>query len=58
MKLLKLDEGLFSVHAICDDRGDPELLTFLEGLGANLRSNRDGMLKMLERCAAHGPPRN
>lgn len=58
MKLLKLDEGLFSVHAICDDRGDAELLTFLEGLGANLHSNRDGMLKMLERCADHGPPRN
>lgn len=58
MKLLKLHEGQYTVHAVCDERGEAQLLEFLEGLGANYRSSRDGMLNLLERCAAHGPPRN
>lgn len=58
MKLLKLHEGQYTVHAVCDERGEAQLLEFLEGLGANYNSNRNGMLNLLERCAEHGPPRN
>lgn len=58
MKLLKLHEGQYTIHAVCDGRGEAPLLRFLENLGANYRSNRDGMLNLLERCAEHGPPRN
>lgn len=58
MKLIKLHEGQYTVHAVCDRQGEAELLQFLEGLGANYRSSRDGMLNLLERCAEHGPPRN
>lgn len=58
MKLLKLHEGQYTVHAVCDERGEAQLVDFLEGLGANYSSNRNGMLNLLERCAEHGPPRN
>ncbi len=58
MKLLKLDQGQFTVHAVCDERGKPALLEFLEGLGANLKANGVGMIQLLKRCAQHGPPKN
>lgn len=58
MRLLKLHEGQYTVHAICDGQGEAQLLQFLEGLGANYSSSRNGMLNLLERCAGHGPPRN
>jgi len=58
VKLLKLHEGQYTVHAVCDERGEAQLLEFLEGLGTNYNSNRNGMLNLLERCAEHGPPRN
>lgn len=58
MKLRKLYESQYTLHAACDDRGNAQLLDFLEGLGSNLRSNRDGILNLLDRCAKHGPPRN
>ena len=51
-------QGTFRLYATCDGRGDPELLTFLEGLGANMRKDRDRMLALLERVAEAGPPRN
>lgn len=58
MKLLKLHESQYTIHAVCDGRGEVQLLQFLEGLGANYASSRNGMLNLLERCAEHGPPRN
>lgn len=58
MKLLKLDQGQYTIHAICDKRGNADLLEFLEGLGANLQSSGAAMLRLLERCAQHGPPKN
>lgn len=58
MKLLKLHESQYTVHAVCDERGEAQLLEFLEGLGANYSSSRNGMLNPLERCAEHGPPGN
>lgn len=58
MKLLKIHERQYTIHAVCDDHGKAALLDFLEGLGANLHSNRDGMLHLLERCSETGPPQN
>lgn len=58
MKLIKLYEGQYTVHAACDGQGETPLLQFLEGLGANYRSSLNGMLNLLERCAAQGPPAN
>src|SRR5699024_2443580 len=58
VKLLKLHELQYTIHAVCDNQGKAALLDFLEGLGANLKSNRDGMLNLLDYCAENGPPQN
>lgn len=51
-------QGRFAVMAVCDARGEPPLLEFLEELGPNLEKDMDHMLELLERVAAAGPPRN
>lgn len=58
MKLLKLHEGQYAIHAVCNDQGAVPLLDFLENLGANQRSSVNGMYNLLVRCAEFGPPRN
>lgn len=58
MKLLKLHERQYTIHAVCDNHGNAALVDFLEDLGANLKANRDGMLALLDHCAENGPPRN
>lgn len=50
--------GSYTLLAVCDSQGEPELLRFFEGLGANLEKNADHMLQLLERVAVTGPPRN
>lgn len=50
--------GKYTLLAVCDNHGEPELLKFFENLGANLEKNADHMLQLLERVATAGPPRN
>lgn len=59
MQLQRLPfRGKYTLLAVCDNHGEPELLKFFESLGANLEKNADHMLQLLERVAATGPPRN
>lgn len=50
--------GTYRLYATCDARGTPELLDFLESLGANMQKDRARMLALLEQVAETGPPRN
>lgn len=50
--------GKYTLLAVCDNHGEPELLKFFENLGANLEKNADHMLQLLERVAVSGPPKN
>jgi len=58
MEIELLCEGKFRLYSVLNNQRQNELLDFFEGLGANLHKNRDGMLQLLERTAAHGPSRN
>ena len=59
MRVRRLIQGQsFTVYAACDARGDCDLVEFLDGLGANLQSDGDHMLELLERVSISGPPRN
>lgn len=58
MKIELLTKGQYAIYAALSERGENELLDFLEGLAPNLHKNRDAMLQLLEAVAAQGPSRN
>lgn len=61
MKIMKVIEkprrGKFHVFAVCSDRGDCELLDYLNGLDPSLQASCDKLLAILERAAEHGTAR-
>lgn len=58
MKLLRLAQGAYQVLAVCSDRGECALLSFLNELQGKLQAQADRMIHLLERVAREGPPRN
>lgn len=58
MKLQVVRKGQWQVLAVCTDRSDCPLLDFLSGLEGGLVKDGLRMLRLLERVAAQGPPRN
>lgn len=58
MKLQKVRSGQWSILATCTDRGVCPLLEFLTGLEGGLVKDGRRMLKLLDRVAHQGPPRN
>jgi phage-related protein len=58
MKLKTVLAGDWQVLAVCTERGDCPLLDFLAGLEGRLARDGWRMLKLLDRVAAQGPPRN
>jgi hypothetical protein len=58
MRLIRIRRHTWDVLAVCDDRGDCQVLDFLESLEANYDAAVDAMLALLrERVPVHGPPR-
>lgn len=51
-------EGIWTVYAACSDRGDCQLLEFLEGLGPNLEATADQVWALLGHVAQSGPRLN
>ncbi len=58
MKLRKVRAGNWQVLAICTDRGNCPLLEFLAGLEGGIDKDGRRMLRLLDRVASQGPPRN
>ncbi len=58
MKLRIVRTGDWQVLAVCIERGDCPLLDFLAGLEGKLARDGRRMLKLLDRVATQGPPRN
>ena len=58
MKLQIVRDGEWRVLAVCTERGDCDLLDFLEGLDGKLVKDGDRLLRLLQRIADEGIPRN
>ena len=58
MRLQIVREGEWRVLAVCTERGDCDLLDFLEGLDGKLVKDGDRLLRLLQRIADEGIPRN
>ncbi len=58
MRLRRVRSGGWQVLAVCTDRGDCPLLQFLAEIEGGLARDGRRMLKLLDRVADHGPPRN
>ena len=59
MKLRIVRDGEWRVlAAVCTERGDCDLLDFLEGLDGKLVKDGDRLLRLLQRIADEGTPRN
>lgn len=58
MKLQRVRRGTWQVLAACTQRGDCPLLDFLAGLEGGLAPDGRRLLRLFERVAAEGPPRN
>ncbi|MDD2902870.1 MAG: type II toxin-antitoxin system RelE/ParE family toxin [Syntrophales bacterium] len=58
MKLLLLAHGRYQVFAACSDRGDCQLLSFLNALEGDRQDQADRLINLLDRAAREGPPRN
>lgn len=58
MKLRRVRTGDWQILATCTDRGDCPLLDFLAGLEGGLVKDGRRMLKLFDRVANFGPPRN
>ncbi len=58
MKLLRIAKGRWEVLAICDQRGDCQVLTFLDRLEGLERKAAKSMLTILEKTVPQfGPPK-
>ena len=57
MKLYLLVQEKYQIFATCSDRGECQLLSFLNELEGVLQEQADRMLNFLERVAHTGPPR-
>ena len=58
MKVRRVRVGQWKVLALCNERGDCDLLDFLAGLGQRHVKDRTRLLALLDRVAEHGPPNN
>ena len=58
MKLLRVRRAGWQILAICAERGDCPLLEFLAGLEGRMARDGRRMLRLLDRTAVAGPPRN
>jgi phage-related protein len=58
MKLRTVRDGEWRVLAVCTERGDCDLLDFLDGLVGRLAKDGDRLLRLLKRVADEGVPRN
>lgn len=58
MKLLQIREDRWTILAICTERGDCPLHEFLATLEGKLALDGRRMLRLLDRVASEGPPRN
>lgn len=58
MRLQIVRDGEWRVLAVCTERGDCELLEFLDGLDGRLAKDGDRLLRLLQRVADEGVPRN
>jgi hypothetical protein len=58
MRLERIRAATWTVLAVCTDRGDCPLLAFLGGLSGDLARDGRRLLRLLDRVAADGPPRN
>ena len=58
MKLLRVRGAEWKILAVCTERGDCPLLDFLATLEGRLARDGRRMLRLLERVAVAGPPRN
>ena len=58
MRLRPVRLKLWKLYAVCNERGDCELLDFLAGLEGGLMKNASRMRELLDRVAESGPPRN
>ncbi|NJL29928.1 MAG: type II toxin-antitoxin system RelE/ParE family toxin [Thermoanaerobaculia bacterium] len=58
MKLKSVRRGTWQVLAACTGRGECPLLDFLAGLEGDLAPDGRRMLRLFERVATAGPPRN
>ena len=54
----RVRSGDWAILAVCTDRGDCPLLEFLAGLEGGVALDGRRMLKLLDRVARQGPPRN
>ena len=58
MKLRYIQRGIWSILAICDDRGGCLVQEFIDRLGTNSQSDYDQVMAQLGWAAVNGPPRN
>ena len=58
MKLQVVRDGEWTVLAVCTERGDCDLIEFLDGLVGRLARDGDRLLRLLQRVAEEGVPRN
>lgn len=58
MRLKQIRSAAWHVLVICSERGDCELLRFLENLDGQLAADRVRMARLLDRVAEAGPPDN
>jgi phage-related protein len=58
MRLLRIARHAWDIQAVCDARGDCQVLDFLDSLGGDYVAARDAMLSLLqEYLPVHGPQR-
>jgi phage-related protein len=58
MRLQIVRDGDWRVLAVCTERGDCDLLDFLDALVGRLAKDGDRLLRLLQRIADEGIPRN
>jgi Phage derived protein Gp49-like (DUF891) len=58
MRLRPVRLKVWRIYAVCSERGNCELLDFLEGLEGQLAKNAGRMRDLLNRVSESGPPRN
>jgi len=58
MKLRYVQRGIWTILAVCDDRGGCQVQELIDSLETNSRSDYDQVVAQLRWAAVNGPPRN
>src|ERR1700693_1345113 len=58
MRFREVRKEVWTILAVSTDRGDCELLDFLEGLGSEYESDAASLGRLFDSVAQGGPPRN